>query len=175
MASDYSGLQKLFFMKKTILLLLSLTTAISFATAQLKAKASCGVFSVDILNGTVNNLRPDFNADQIKEQLPCSTSEDQSDGKCGRALFYKDRDINFYVQRQYVEIGPAFKGKLSIPIMGASRGNLFKWLGNPSIKDTDWDAFQMQYGTLVLHYTTAGKVRLIQFSTKPTETLNLCE
>jgi hypothetical protein len=162
-------------MKKTLLAFILLFAMLQFANAQLKAKPICGPFSVDVLNGTVDNLKPDFDIEQIKVKLPCFTSEEQTSYKCGSALFYKDRDIYFYVQRRYVEIGPAFKGKLSIPLLGASRGSLFKWLGNPVMKDPGWDAFQMSYGTLVLHYNTAGKVKLIQFSTKGTEELSLCE
>ena len=144
------------------------------ALAQLTAKPVCGEFSIDILNGTVNNMRPNVNEQEIREQLPCYTSDQKSDSVCGHILFYKDRDVRIYLQRKYVEIGPAFKGKLSIPLMGASRDALFKWLGNPKIKDTDWDAFQMQYGTLVLHYEK-GKVKLLQFSTQATEQLSLCQ
>ena len=162
-------------MKKTILSFSFLLAMFQFATAQLKAKPNCGPFSIDILNGMVDNVKPDFNVEQIKDKMPCFTSEEQTSAKCGSALLFKDKDIYFYVQRQYVEIGPNFKGKLSIPLMGAPRGSLFKWLGNPKMKDPNWDAFQMQYGTLVLHYNTAGKVKLIQFSTKTTEELNLCE
>ena len=144
------------------------------ASAQLSAKASCDVFSIDILNGTLNNLKPNVNEQEIREKLPCYTSNPKSDSVCGRTLFYKDRDVIIYLQRKYVEIGPAFKGKLSIPLMGASRDGLFKWLGNAKIKDTEWDAFQTQYGTLVLHYEK-GKVKLIQFSTQSTDQLSLCQ
>jgi hypothetical protein len=163
-------------MKRTILSFLYFIALLPLANAQLKAKPSCGAFSVDILNGTIDNVKPDFNMDQVKEKFPCFTGEDQeTSGKCGSALFYKDKDMKFYVKRQYIEIGPGFKGKLSIPLMGASRGSLFKYFGNVKIKDAGWDAFQMSYGTLVLHYNSANKVNLIQFSTKGTDELNLCE
>jgi hypothetical protein len=59
--------------------------------------------------------------------------------------------------------------------MGVARNSLFKTLGNPKIKDDNWDAYQMAYGTLVLHYNKAGKVNLVQFSTRGTESLSLCE
>ena len=39
--------------------------------------------------------------------------------KCGGGVFYKAQDIYFYTGRDYVEIGPKFKGKLSWPLMGA--------------------------------------------------------
>ena len=47
----------------------------------------------------------------------------------------------FFTGREYVEIGPKFKGKLTLPLMGGKRGSFFKVLGNPKLKDTDWDAF----------------------------------
>lgn len=149
----------------------------SFVSGQLKVKAKCGTFSVDILNGNVNNIKPDFPIPEIKERLPCFTSaEDEgSTSKCGGGVFYKDQDIYFYTQRDYIEIGEKFKGHLSIPLLGASRNSLFKWLGNPKMKDDSWDAFEMSYGTLVLHYNAAGKVKLIQFSTRGTDALSLCE
>jgi hypothetical protein len=51
-------------------------------------------------------------------------------------------------------------------------------LGNPKIKDDLWDAYETQYGCLVLHYDVAGaagKVKYFQFSTLGTDALNLCE
>jgi hypothetical protein len=163
-------------MKKTILLPVLLCLGI-FSNGQLKAKSQCGTFVVDILNGTVNNIKPSISIPELKDQLPCFTSseDESSNSKCGGGVFYKDRDVYFYTQRDYVEIREKFKGQLSIPLMGASRNNLFKWLGNPKIKDANWDAFQMAYGTLVLHYSPANKVNLIQFSTKGTDELSLCE
>jgi hypothetical protein len=161
-------------MGKTIFNLLLLALLASPVTAQLTAKVACGTFSVDILNGTLNNIKPNVNAQEFREKLPCFTSDHKSDSSCGSTLFYKDRDVAIYLQRKYIEIGPAFKGILSIPLMGASRDGLFKYLGNPKIKDADWDAYQMQYGTLVLHYEK-GKVKLIQFSTLATDQLSLCQ
>jgi len=164
-------------MKKPVVLIISLLSLYATSQAQLKAKPQCGTFMVDILNGSVNGIKPNFPIPEIKDKLPCFTSaEDESPtAKCGGGVFYKDRDIYFYTQRDYIEIGEKFKGQLSIPLMGASRGSLFKWLGNPKIKDSEWDAFQMAYGTLVLHYNAAGKVKLIQFSTRTTDELSLCE
>jgi hypothetical protein len=49
--------------------------------------------------------------------------------------------------------------------MGASRTSLFKWLGNPKLKDASWDAFQTKYGILILYYNKAGK--LIRFNLAP--------
>jgi hypothetical protein len=145
--------------------------------AQLKAKSTCPAFVVDLLNGNVNSVKSDFTAGEIKEKFPCFTSSEEvgTTSKCGAGVFYKDKDIYFYTQRSYIEIGEKFKGKLSVPLLGASRTGLFKWLGNPKIKDDSWDAFEMAYGTLVLHYNTASKVKLIQFSTKSTDALSLCE
>ncbi|PWT74534.1 MAG: hypothetical protein C5B59_10975 [Bacteroidetes bacterium] len=161
---------------KNLLLLLVIFVYSHTAFGQLKAKATCAAFVVDILNGKVNELKPNYTPEEIKSALPCFTSADVGgNAKCGGGVFYKDKDVYFYTDRDYVEIGEKFKGQLSIPLLGASRNSLFKWLGNPKIKDDNWDAFQMNYGTLVLHYNAAGKVKLIQFSTNSTDILNLCE
>ncbi len=94
------------------------------------------------------------------------------------ASFLRIKIISFYTKRNYIEIGPKFVGKTSFPLLGTKRGTLFAKLGNPKIKDDLWDAYETQYGTLVLHYDvagTAGKVKFFQFSTLGTDQLNLCE
>lgn len=145
--------------------------------AQLKATVRCEPFTVDILNGKVNETKPNFGIEEIKNKFPCFTGTEKEDvtSKCGGGVWFKDKDIYFYTGRDYIQIGEKFKGKLSLPILGANRNSFFKTLGNPKIKDESWDAYQMQYGTLVLHFNKAGKVNLIQFSTLPTESLSLCE
>lgn len=163
-------------MKKTILLFVA-TGLLSGAVAQLKTTALCPVFSVDILDGKVNDREPFATQGQIKKLFPCFTSaEDEGQSaRCGGIISYKDKDIFFYTGRDYVEIGEKFKGKLSIPLLGAPRTGLFKWLGHPRLKDLNWDAFQTAYGTLVLYYNKAGKVNKIQFSTLSSEMMNPCE
>ncbi len=163
-------------MKKNILLLF-LITLFSYSQAQLKTTVKCPDFTVNILYGKVNEVLPTFTVGQIKERFPCFTAaEDESPAaKCGGGVFYKDKDIYFYTSRDYVEIGPKFKGKLSLPLMGANRNALFKWLGHPKIKDVSWDAFTTSYGILILYYSKANKVNKIQFSTQSTETIKLCE
>ena len=162
---------------KNVFLLFFALSLMAGAQAQLKVKTTCAALYVDILDGKVNGMKADATQNDIKDKLPCFTSseEEGTAAKCGSGVFYKDKDIYFYTQRDYVEIGEKFQGKLSIPIMGANRNTLFKWLGNPKLKDTNWDAYVMNYGTLVLHYTPAGKVKQIQFSTKGTDLLQLCE
>jgi hypothetical protein len=163
-------------MKKNILFLSCIVAGLSLH-AQLKTTKICPPFAVDILDGRVNELRVTDNITQIKEKLPCYSSmeAESATAKCGGGIFYKDQDVYFYTSRDYVEIGPKFKGKLSLPLMGASRTSLYKWLGNAKIKDLNWDAFTTQYGILILYYTKANKVNKIQFSTKSTDTIDLCE
>lgn len=153
---------------------------LSAGMAQLKAKVKCSDFYVDILNGTVNDLKPNYTQNEIKEKFPCFTSaEDESnEAKCGGGIYYKDKDVFFYTKRKYIEIGPKFQGKVSLPLLGTKRGSHFSALGNPKVKDDLWEAYEMQYGTLVLHYDVAGangKVKFFQFSTLGTDMLNLCE
>jgi len=147
------------------------------AAAQLKTTPICPAIVVDILDGKVNGIEPDFTQGRVKQNLPCFTSfeDENAASKCGGGVFYKDKDIYFYTGRDYVEIREKFKGKLSIPLMGAGRNGLFKWLGHPRIKDVSWDAYQTSYGTLVLYYNKANRINKIQFSKKSTETLRLCE
>jgi hypothetical protein len=166
-------------MKRILFVVLSMSF-LSVAMGQLKAKVKCPDFYVNILDGTVNDIKPDYTPNEIKEKFPCFTSaeEESNDVKCGGGIYFKDKDIFFYTKRDYIEIGPKFPGKTSIVLLGTKRNSLFKSLGNPKIKDDLWDAYQMQYGTLVLHYDVAGaagKVKFFQFSTLSTEQLNLCE
>lgn len=160
---------------KNISLAIACLALSTMSMAQLKAKVICPAFDVDILEGKVNTYKATVGAGELKNKFPCFTSTTNDSAKCGEAIYFKDKDIIFYTGRDYVEIGEKFKGKISLPLIGASRGSLFKWLGNPKMKDDTWDAFQTAYGTLVLHYNKAKKVRLIQFSTKDTNTLSLCE
>ncbi len=153
----------------------------TLSMAQLRAKTKCPDLYVDILTGTVNgDIKPNNTQDEIKAKFPCFTSavDETPDAKCGGGIFFKDKDIYFYTKRDYIEIGPKFLGKTSIPILGTKRNSLFAKLGNPKVKDDLWDAYEMQYGTLVLHFDIAGpagKVKMVQFSTLSTENLNLCE
>ncbi|MEI9912969.1 MAG: hypothetical protein WDO71_27005 [Bacteroidota bacterium] len=162
---------------KKIILFASLAIFSSSVYAQLKTTPVCPVFTVNILDGKVNEVLPTYTVGQIKERLPCFTSseEESTTAKCGGGVFFKDRDIYFYTSRDYIEIGPKFKGKLSLPLMGASRNGLFKWLGNPKIKDVNWDAYTTSYGILILYFTKANKVTKIQFSNQSAETIKLCE
>lgn len=146
-------------------------------SAQLKAKQRCDPFDVDVLNGKVNSFKPNTGIEQIKAAFPCFTASEPENGsaKCGGTVVFADKGLSFYTSRDYVEIKPGFKGKISLPLLGAKRGSFFKTLGNPKIKDDSWDAYQMSYGTLVLHYDKSGKVNLVQFSTNGTESLSLCE
>ena len=150
---------------------------VSGAMAQLKPTSKCLDFVVDILDGKVNGLKANAQIYDIKNKFPCfsSVAEEGSASKCGAGVFYKDRDVKFFTDRDYIEIGPKFKGTMTVPLLGAKRGSLFKVLGNPQMKDDKWDAFQTSYGILVLHYDATGKVILIQFSTLGTDSLNLCE
>jgi len=159
---------------KHILLLSAAMLGTLFVSAQLKTTPVCPALYVDILDGKVNLLTPNSTAGEVKKALPCFTSTEDN-GSCGTTVYYKDKDLFFYPSRNYIEIREKFKGRLSIPLMGASRNGLFKWLGLPKIKDVKWDAFQTQYGILILYYNGANKVNKIQFSTKNAETINLCQ
>jgi len=163
---------------KTCLLFLSAYFFSVIATAQLHTTPKCPDLNIDILKGSVNGtIFPNATVDQIRANLPCFTSfqEEGDSSKCGGGVYYKDKGVSFYTRRDYIEIGPDFKGKLSLPLMHASRNSLFQWLGAPQMKDKNWDAFQTSYGVLILYYDQADKVNKIQFSTEKANTIRLCE
>lgn len=164
-------------MMKNSLLALGSLFIFTAASAQLKTEVKCPEINVDILNGTINGMiTPTSNTAQVKKNLTCFSSfGDDVKSKCGAFVFYKDKDIYFYTSHNYIEIGPNFKGKLSVPLMGILRNSLFKILGEPEIKQPQWDAFKTAYGILILYYDPENKINKIQFSTKSSSTIQLCE
>ena len=162
---------------KSIILSFSALLVTIAASAQLKTEVKCPEFNVDVLNGNVNHIIiPTSNAEQIKKNLPCYTGFNEDiKSKCGSTVFYKDQDIYFYVSRNYIEIGPHFRGNLSVPLMGAPRNSLFRLLGDPEIKQPAWDAYKTSYGILILYYNKENKVDKIQFSTQSASTIQLCD
>ena len=107
--------------------------------------------------------------------FPCFSEKVETDPTQCTRVVYKDKGITFFPGRNYIEIRENFKGTMNPAIMGASRGSLFRTLGNPQMKDANWEAFQTQYGTLVLYYNKAGKINKIQMSSRGPETMKLCE
>lgn len=160
---------------KTIVIFLFSLALYTGVEGQLKTTVKCPDFNIDILSGIVNkDILPNSTIGQIKLHLPCFTGSEGDSSKCGEGVFYKDKDVYFYTSRHYIEIGPHFKGTLSIPLMGAARNSLFKLLGDPQVKDVHWDAFQTAYGILILYYNSASKVDKIQFSSENANTIRLC-
>ncbi|MBC7848235.1 MAG: hypothetical protein H7Y31_00795 [Chitinophagaceae bacterium] len=162
---------------KTLLFTLLLLSVTISATSQLKAKDLCDPFVIDVLTGQVNQVKADWDPEQIKKKFPCftATEAENAGAKCGGTITFKDKDLVFFTSRDYIEIGENFKGKLSLQLIGAARNSFFKTLGHPKLKDANWDAYQMQYGTMILYYNKAGKVNKVQLSTASTEVISLCE
>ena len=150
--------------------------SLQIVNAQLTTTPVCPAFSVDVLEGTVNELLPYSTMGEIQKKFPCftGTTEETNGSTCG-GVFYKDKDISFFTERDYIEIGEHFKGKLSVPLIGANRNSLFRLLGNPQLKDISWDAYQTKYGVLVLYVNKAGKINKLQMSSKNAASLKLCE
>jgi hypothetical protein len=146
--------------------------------AQLKtATAICPTFSVDVLEGILNNaITTKSTLGQVKNFFPCFTEvvEEPTAKRCS-GIFYADKGIYFYNDRGYIEVGENFKGKLIPQFMGLARGSLFKTLGYPKMKDVSWDAFQTKFGILILYYNKANKINKLQISYKNTDTIKLCD
>jgi len=166
---------KLLHMKNLALSILLLGNTL-LLNAQLKVKPKCDEFYADILSGTVNTMRPDYTMGMIKEKMPCFTSSDAEGASgCGGTVFFKDRDVCFYTDRDYIEIKDKFKGRMSMPLFTTLRKGVFKYLGRPMMKDDTWEAFETAYGLVILYYNKAGKVNMIRMTTKNAQTLKLCE
>jgi hypothetical protein len=144
--------------------------------AQLQKKPVCPPLEVEVLSGNVNGLNTKSILAEVKAGLPCFTEivEKDSASSCA-GVFFRDKDIAFYTDRKYIEIGEHFKGKLTPALIGLNRSSLFGMLGYPKLKDSGWDAFQTEYGILVVYYDKAGKINKLQMSSKSVETLKLCE
>lgn len=147
------------------------------AKAQLKSKTDCGTITVDVYKGWVNELKPNADPERMKLKIPCFTSfePEGSESKCGGGIYYADQGLIIYTQRDYYEIGEKMKGKINIPLIGAKREAMFAWFGNPKIKDTNWEAYQMSYGTLVVYFNAKKLVNKVIMSTVPSESMQLCE
>lgn len=146
------------------------------AKAQLKVTDACPPLSVDVLEGNINRLHPKSTSSEIVKTMPCQTGEEEKIDSIGRCqgVFYKNKGVQFFTGRNYIEIDNSYKGKMSPAIMGAARGSLFRVLGNPKLKDIEWEAYQTKYGTLIVYYK-ANKINKIQMSTKSTDNIKLCE
>ena len=162
---------------KQLFFILFLTTIVIATKAQLVVKTKCDAFVIDVIDGKINGLKPNARFSEIKDKFPCFSSTEAEGGtaKCGASIFYAEKGVFFYTDRDYIEIKEKFQGKFTTPVMGSARNSLFKILGNPKLKDDNWDAYEMSYGTLVLHYNKAGKVNLVQIASRGTEALSLCD
>lgn len=162
---------------KLIALILAVGIGITSAKAQLKAAPVCPPMVVDVLEGHVSHkIDCSSTSGEVQKQFPCFTQvvEETNGTTCGGVL-YKDKDIYFYTERDYIEIGEKFKGTLEPAMMGVSRSNLFKLLGNPVMKDATWEAYKTKYGILILYFNAADKINKLQMSDKSTDSIKLCE
>lgn len=158
-------------------LLLSAFVAIGCSlSAQLKVKPDCGVLTVDVYKGWINETKPNADPEQMKAKLPCFTSfeKEGNASTCGGGVYLDDKGVRFYTQRDYIVITNKFKGKFTAPVMGVKKGGLFAKFGNPKMKDANWEAYQMAYGIMIVYYSAAGVVNKVIISTKTTDDIDLC-
>lgn len=145
-------------------------------SAQLKVKPDCGVITVDVYKGWVNEVKPNADPEQMKAKLPCFTSfeKEGNTSTCGGGVFLDDKGIRFYTQRDYIQITDKFKGKFTAPVLGVKKANMFARFGNPKLSDSNWEAYQMAYGIMIVYYNTAGLANKVIISTKTTDDIGLC-
>jgi hypothetical protein len=162
-------------MRKTFLVMTCMAIG-QLTQAQLKATPVCNSFTVDVVEGSVNNLYPESPLGDIMNRLPCYTQFIEEPSATGCAgVFYKDKGISFYTYRDYIEINETFKGTMTLPLMGADHSNLFKWFGLPKVRDVAWEAYQMHHGILVVFFNGTGRINRIIMSSKSAESIRLCD
>ena len=162
-------------MKFPLLVLISVFASF-VSVAQLKTTPVCPPVQVEIISGNVNKLSPKSTLGEVKITLPCfSEVIEEPTGTSCKAVIYKDRGLYFYPERNYIEIRENFDGKMNPKLIGADRKSLFSMLGYPKIKDITWDAFQMEYGILILYYDKTNKINKIQISSKTVDNIKLCD
>lgn len=163
-------------MKKGILLLMLIAVKVA-ATAQLKVKPDCGVLTVDVYKGWINEVKPNADPEYMKTKLPCFTSfvKESNAVACGGGVYFDDKGIRFYTQRDYIVITDKFKGKFTAPVLGVKKAAMFAKYGNPKLKDANWEAYQMAYGIMVVYYNKAGVINKVIISTKSTEEIDVCD
>jgi hypothetical protein len=61
-----------------------------------------------------------------------------------------------------------------VPVLGVKRDDLFVRFGNPKLKDSNWEAYQMAFGIIIVYYNTKGIVNKVILSTKSTDEIDLC-
>jgi hypothetical protein len=161
---------------KHFLAVLLFVVAGTMVTAQLKTKPDCGLITVDVHKGWINEVKPNDDPEQIKAKLPCFTSfeKEGNESGCGGGVYYDDKGICFYIQRDYVVITEAFKGKFTVPLFGAKSDDLFVKFGNPKVKDANWEAYQMAFGIMIVYYNMKGTINKVILSTKGVDAIDLC-
>ena len=161
---------------KIILLIIGCITSTLSVSAQLVSSAPvCPTFRVDVLDGNINKIHSKSTVGEVTKMFPCfSEIVDKDSMQCTRVV-YKEKGVSFFPGRNYIEIREGFKGTMTPAILGTSRGSLFATLGSPKMKDANWDAFQTQYGTLVVYYNKGGKINKLQMSSRGTDSMKLCE
>ncbi|MEO8768806.1 MAG: hypothetical protein ABI402_01935 [Ferruginibacter sp.] len=161
---------------RNLVLIVTCMVVSQLTEAQLKTSSICPPISVDLIAGSVNNMHPESPWAEIYKVFPCFTEAIEEPSATGCAgVFLRDKGINFYTYRDYIEITSNFGGKMTPAIMGTDRNSLFKSFGLPQTKDFVWDAYQTRYGTMVVFADKDGKINRIIISTKSTATMRLCD
>lgn len=161
---------------RTSSLLLMCIFISQLSNAQLKTSSNCPPISIDLLDGSVNKMRPESPWGEIYAKLPCFTEAIEEPSATGCAgVFLRDKGVNFYTYRDYIEVTSKFTGTMTPSIMGADHNSLFKILGLPQVKDLAWDAYQMRYGVLVVFFDKDGKINRLILSSKTVLSLRPCD
>ena len=177
--SKFHSLKPLLFsnlLMKTVLFLIA-TAVISLGIwrANQRHGTHCDDLAVDIANGTVGGLSPEATPDEIKARFPCFTGTTSEGGGFneGGGVFFKNHDMYFYTQRDYIEIRQDFTGVVPDNLLSKGTKQVRNLLGPPisseqssgiengAIVEQVTSTFQTPYGRLVV-VSTPSRVRMVQ-------------
>ena len=142
-------------------------------------------YYVDVINGTIDGLKPTATNAEIVAKFPDYTSMDEkeTDGNDGGGVFFLDKGMYFYTYRDTIDIRSEFIGNVSNKLMSKGTSEITAALNKTPIKtEKNWyweyirddnseettkkttnvvvQTFEMDYGKLIIESTPSRVYRL---------------
>lgn len=137
-------------------------------------------YYVDIINGTIDGLKPTATNEEIVAKFPDYTSIDETESvyNDGGGVFYINKGMFFYTYKDIIDIREDFIGNVSLNLMSKGtneiptllkkdpikiEGNSYtEYFGNSEPRTTHVVAqtFEMNYGKIMIESTPSKVIRL---------------
>lgn len=89
-------------------------------------RSNCAPLTLDLAVGTVSGLAPTATPAEVERLLPCFSTR-SADG-----LVFSDYDLSFHTSRQFIEVGPRFRGSITPVIAWHDAASLTRAFGRPT-------------------------------------------